>query len=220
MKRPLSLVFLLLLTQLSFAFSPVSLQPAMLDKQMVAPGGEPTSSAGFAFFQVTEANPGIALNWQWQAAEPAKYFMVERQAASGRFETVGGIRQRDQDQFHFTDLLAQTAGLAAYRIKAVLPDGRVEYSTVQHLKLSRLEGLQLYPNPSSDQLTLAYDWQSIGSCSIDVFNQQGQRVLHQSLAEPLVQDRIFLDLQPLEPGLYFLQVHSQQGDFAGKFVKQ
>ncbi len=221
MQCHLYLVFLLLLAQLTFAHSPSTALPVPGEAQVAMLAGDLAPDDGFAFLQAEQANPGVVLNWHWRHPALAKYFMVERQVASGDFEVVGGVKNRDQQSaFQFTDLLAQQVAVAAYRIKAVLHDGSIQYSSVQQLRLKNLTGLQLYPNPSSGRLNLAYDWQDRGTCTIDVFDQQGRRVLHLDQIEVTGKKILFLDLETLRPGMYFLQVHSEQGDFSGKFLKQ
>jgi hypothetical protein len=77
--------------------------------------------------------------------------------------------------------------------------------------------LNLYPNPASDQLNLAVDFQ--GEMEVNVFDVTGRNVLstvrHSSGFSQLV-----LDITPLERGLFFIQVKAGDQTSVQRFIKE
>ena len=78
-------------------------------------------------------------------------------------------------------------------------------------------GLEVYPNPTTDKLTIAINQIGYLENSISVYNNLGQRI---SVAATMVDHAIIADFSHLNNGLYFLQVYGKDGKlYQGKIIK-
>ncbi len=74
--------------------------------------------------------------------------------------------------------------------------------------------IMFYPNPVSDQLTVAADNRSI--VAIRIFDMEGRLLLHK---QDIKSDKVFLDLQDLDEGMYLIETVTDYGRATGKFTK-
>lgn len=74
------------------------------------------------------------------------------------------------------------------------------------------ENIQLYPNPASDQITIALS----SNATIEVLNSEG-RIIRRYNA---VNNAVTLDLSGFAKGLYFVKAQDSKGTAVKKFVKE
>jgi hypothetical protein len=78
------------------------------------------------------------------------------------------------------------------------------------------DGIQLYPNPTDEYITIRMDREH-SSASIKVINASGQTVLVKEM------DRLSktnLDISRLDPGVYLIQLRTDQVDRIVRFMKE
>jgi N-acetylneuraminic acid mutarotase len=77
--------------------------------------------------------------------------------------------------------------------------------------------LAVFPNPTSDELTVDFDKQDIAEYSIKIANTLGQTVYNQ---QGIQVESIKIDLKNLNKGIYFLTVNTPKGIKNQTFIKQ
>jgi serine protease len=77
--------------------------------------------------------------------------------------------------------------------------------------------IKLYPNPSTEILTIEFQELNMSIVDIDVFNSIGQRMLQKNNL-PIVNNRIELNVSKLKAGLYIIQLKDHPNQL--RFVKQ
>jgi uncharacterized repeat protein (TIGR01451 family) len=77
-------------------------------------------------------------------------------------------------------------------------------------------GLSVFPNPTSDILTINSTYKTVQNLTIDVINTNGQVLMHQILRGPNPQ----INVQELLSGLYFLKIQTAEGIGVVKIFKQ
>jgi hypothetical protein len=82
---------------------------------------------------------------------------------------------------------------------------------IDDLKVS-LERIIVYPNPSSDKITIETSVEG----NLSILNLNGQELLTRQITEP----KTILDISILPSGVYFVKLVWKKGVQVGKFVKQ
>jgi len=79
--------------------------------------------------------------------------------------------------------------------------------------------LSLYPNPANEVLKISSKQWLNSRVNIEVINQLGQLMIEHNAAS-ISSGTLELDVESLEPGIYFIRCHDEQGRSSlGKFVK-
>lgn len=84
--------------------------------------------------------------------------------------------------------------------------------TSKQEKINPTTGFSIYPNPISNELNLnsIHDYNLQES---SIFDITGKQVL-------IINDQKSIDVSKLNPGLYFIKIKTDQGEFSKKFIKE
>lgn len=82
-----------------------------------------------------------------------------------------------------------------------IDDFRVEHTSTTSIAEESTANVQVYPNPANQIVTI--DLSNFGQADVSVFDLGGRMVLRQ---ESLSNNRTFIDVTPLTPGVYFVDV--------------
>ena len=78
------------------------------------------------------------------------------------------------------------------------------------------DGLQLYPNPAADELTIS----GINEPSeIFIYDMDGRELFTQQVSD-ISETMVAIDIEQLKPGFYYLQMKNEQSTMVKKFVVQ
>lgn len=121
------------------------------------------------------------------------------------------------------------------RFRSRCPEGWTEYSPVYGFSTltgrftsdasetvanyEPIEFNKMYPNPTSDQLTLDYELDIDGEVEINVYDMLGRKVIHQSLFQEEGQQKVPLNVSNLQNGTFILQINSENQQIIRKFIK-
>lgn len=173
-----------------------------------------TTIAGF-----TATDKGKYVHLQWQATNDQNNVTYEIQYSPNgtQFSPIGykqvnstetGTVSEYQYQYN---LSASDAGTIYFRIKKTTPDGKVSYSIIKRVNLDAgaTVGIQTYPNPVVNSLTLVFDENQTGNFMLELINITGQVIQKKSITLN-ANNLINLDLNSHpSKGMYFLRAKDQ-----------
>ena len=160
------------------------------------------------------AQPGsVALDWATASEKNSERFEVERSADGTSFQAVGTVKAQGTSTsahaYTFLDV-RPLAGQAYYRLRQVDADGTAAYSPIA--AVSRNAAIAIYPNPTSDFVTLPA---GLGAVRYRVLNGLGQTV-----ASGLAAGGDRLDLSALPKGAFFLELSDTAGRRTQRLMRQ
>jgi len=164
----------------------------------------------------------------WSAINEGNYtaFTVERSTDGGNtYQILGGVKAAGQGTYSFLDN-TPAIGANLYRLKQEDINNTISYSKIVTIQYADLSGEQLgnniniYPNPASDNISLAIALTSSNSeiYDIKVINTLGLIIQEKTTSGPLWHG----NTANLQPGSYILRVfnHDTQNLVGeSKFVK-
>lgn len=85
---------------------------------------------------------------------------------------------------------------------------------------AKTEGLNIYPNPASDQLNVSFVDASNTALTVKIFNQLGKEVYKSVSTNSADHSQMQIDISHLNPGTYILQIISDNQVYSKHFVKK
>jgi len=151
-------------------------------------------------FNVVNQENRVFLEWTTASEINNDYFEVERSSDGNNFEVLGVVGGMGNSFSPVDYSIVDTqpkSGTNYYRLKQVDFDGSFEYSEVKVINLEREVFVSVFPNPTSDFITIqstleCYAWQMIDLNGRLI--RKGDSTLET------------LDLSNVEDGMYFIQI--------------
>lgn len=160
--------------------------------------------------RATKSNNHVELTWSVAQQLNNDQFIIEHSIDGSSFNPIGSVNgdgnlleEKAFDYVHEHPL----HGINYYRLKQVDFDGGYEYSNVVSVSMTSDRPLQVYPNPTSDFITITIQ----GDQNVQIFDGFGE--LKMSV---MVSNSMQLDIQELPSGVYYIRTES--GDLE-RFVK-
>ncbi len=139
-------------------------------------------------------------------------------ATSGSIDSViWAFDNSTQTSLMRSDLLPGTYSITVYDGNGCVKDTTIEIgiqTTIGRLELNTL-GARLFPNPTSETLTL--ELPTAQEASLEIYSTTGQRVLTQHLSD---KQRYVMNISHLPVGVYVVKVQGEQGQFVQRVVKE
>lgn len=163
----------------------------------------------------------VALTWTTSSEENNAGFEVQKSVNGKNFETIGFVEGNgtslEINAYNFIDE-SPVSGVNYYRLKQNDFDGTFGYSDILTVNFDAKATATIYPNPTTEKLTIATETQ--GEVNIRIFNMKGQVVYQNSKR---VDNQLEINLDELAKGNYILQVKNLENQaviYKGTFVKQ
>ena len=93
-------------------------------------------------FEVIPTPKYAFLKWRWSDAQAPDHFEIERRSRGGNFEMISIaflLEESDTSFLNYKDKLTGNEEHYYYRIKAVFPDGKADYSEIVSVSLADLD---------------------------------------------------------------------------------
>lgn len=193
-----------------------------------AVGGGSFPVEWLAFQAVWQANDA-QISWATASESSSDYFAIERSLDGQAFHEMGQVQAAGNSsttsQYSFTDEKAADLKLTKYfyRLKQVDQNGEFEYSNTIELDLTLREGdisLAAYPNPAQDMIEIRYAAFQAGALSLRIFNSFGQLVHEKDIRYDKGNQFQSLDISNWTPGVYVIELASENYASSLKIVKQ
>ncbi len=97
----------------------------------------------------------VSLTWLSNQSN-VDYYEVQRAAAASDFQKIATqpVNKNNSPVYNFSER-ALNEGEYFYRIKSVASDGSEKLSDIQTVRVANLSGVQVFPNPATDDLTIS-----------------------------------------------------------------
>lgn len=177
------------------------------------------------YFHVELEGDQAKLEWATSREENSDYFEIERSADGANFiarsqiKAAGNSNEARRYEFQDNDIRQIGQFRWYYRLKQVDLDGAVNYSSMVEVNITEIPGdlkLNLYPNPTSEEVNIDWEGLSGQNVEIQIIDQLGKRAWSRITDE----DQIKLSVADWERGLYFVQVKSDLKILSRKLVLQ
>lgn len=164
---------------------------------------------------------GIQLNWGTANEQNNDYFKIEHSTDGRHFEEIGQVMslgdseaERQYDFYH----QKTTATKNYYRLVQVDFDGKSSASNIIQIAANNnLDGLRIYPNPMSNQVSVAVAGDNDEPLMITIYNAVGTPIL---TTTSNAENVITLDVENLPRGSYFIKIQGATTAFTQKIIKR
>jgi len=162
--------------------------------------------------KASEVSGGIKLLWTNQSESDVVSYTIERSFNGSNFTNIHQLAAAKNSgeavDYRMTDP-TPLQGNNFYRIKVVEANGKVTYSSVARINLTRgATSLNIYPNPvKGGQLGLQIDNLPKGDYWIRVYNTNAQAVTQQKMSHNGGSISETIDINNLKPGIYTIELN-------------
>lgn len=164
------------------------------------------------YFTATVRNNQAHLEWLTASELDNDRFEIERSLDARSFEKVGTVKGKGttslETKYQFTDR-TPVQGTVYYRLKQVDTDGQFAYSNVIAVNakgLARELATQAYPNPFQDVIKVTLMAPEAQVTVMTIYDMNGRRVMNKELPLDAGLNRLELNLEQLQSGMYILKV--------------
>lgn len=159
-------------------------------------------------FTVKKIEEHALLEWQTASEINNDYFTIERSIDARNWEelqTVDGAGNSNSLLNYKAIDNNPYSGLSYYRLKQTDFDGKFSYSEIRSLNMIELNNSNIYPNPTTDKITIESN--EIDLAQLKIFNLLGQDV---TPLTPINNNglNLIVDLSNLDAGIYFVSINS------------
>ena len=162
----------------------------------------------------------VELNWKTASEINAKEFQVERMDNGGNFIQIGSVKAAGNTNkltaYSFIDFTASKQAIRYYRLRMVDFDGKYKYSnTIKIADENSSVDIVVYPNPSTDKISIANSNLNFAAVSYKVMNLTGDVV---KVGTASVNE---INVSELAAGMYMLSVIDEANEVVTvKFIKK
>jgi len=147
--------------------------------------------------------------WTTQSETDNDYFKIEKSTNGIDWEIVtkidGAGNSSTTINYEIYDNRCQL-GTSYYRLKQVDFNGDYTYSDIKTINFDDLIGISVYPNPSSNKITVSAHGLNIEDCNL--YNNYGQNISSSITINELENNQISITTSYLPDGVYLVKVKS------------
>jgi hypothetical protein len=167
------------------------------------------------------ADNSVNTSWATATETNNKEFEVQRSADGNIWQTIAtvpGAGNSDKTLYYNYNDDSPLAGISYYRLKQIDYDGNYTSSTVQSVTISAPTA-EVFPNPTSGNLTLTYYAQNAEQINATIMDLTGKVVMNNPLQAQAGANTYTLNT-PSAPGMYIVQIGNAEHKRYVKFVKE
>ena len=151
----------------------------------------------------------VTLDWQTASEINNDFFTIERSKNGMDWEEISAIDGAGNSSILLSYSAIDTDpyfGISYYRLKQTDFEGQFEYSNVRSVKIKKSpsSSVVIYPNPTSNKLTIIGDYSELKQMKI--FNNLGQDITNFiAIIASNEQGLIVIDITKLNTGMYYIK---------------
>lgn len=164
----------------------------------------------------------VDLQWELSASDDLSGCEVQRSADNAHWETLATLKAYDNGAAHVysTTDNAPLAGLSFYRVRLLLKDNAMQYSSIEPITIKDgANALHVSINPADQYTVLKISSSTGGDGMVNINDNSGRLMLQKHIAvkegENLVQVN---NLDKLSPGIYYVTVKTATMQAVEKLV--
>ncbi len=168
-------------------------------------------------FTVSKAGSAVKINWSTLQEVNSRHFVIERSADTRNWNSITTIAAAGNSTAEIKYSYVDLSPLKAknyYRIRQVDENGTAKTTDIRTISFTDFKTISFFPNPTVDRITLQSGTTAI--ISYRIIDGEG-RTLIQSNVNQLSTS---IDISKLKPGIYTLQVVTNEGTTIEKLIKQ
>lgn len=156
------------------------------------------------------------LKWMTAQEQNVAYYEVERSSDGRNWSVIGEVEATNksgQQQYQFTDD-EPVMGMNFYRIRELATDDKFSFSDIQTVKVvTEQQEFEVYPNPTTDLTTIAYQLDRPTAVSIELYDVSGRRIAHPVDEKVKEAGTYQVDIQAgqFPKGLYIVMLRTKNG---------
>ncbi len=156
-------------------------------------------------FTANKYNESVVLSWHAERENNFKNFEIERSTDAVNFTYAGVVKGENFANYSFTDKELPAVKTVFYRLKMIDIDGKISYSKIVSVRLSKLfSSVLVYPNPARNSITVKLQNNLKAASELKVVDVLGRTVLQQKVNA--LQNNIQIDVKSLPAGRYFVSI--------------
>ena len=168
-------------------------------------------------FTANKYDGAVVLAWNATRESNFKKYEIERSSNASNFSYAGEVKGQNLAGYSFTDKELPAVKTVFYRLKMVDIDGKISYSKIVSVRLSKLFSSALvYPNPVKNLLTVKLQSNLKTAGELRVVDIVGRTVLMQKVNA--LQNNIQVDVKGLTAGRYFVVINNNDEVIKESFV--
>lgn len=182
------------------------------DSLMILPNNE-------IIFDAILNNHIVNIKWRVNKENAIQYFDIEKSFDGKEFATIIRKNASTINEYEYNDLFANKETF--YRIKAVMKDGKTEYTKTKLIKpIATNSDIILYPNPVDKTIQINITANKPDNTQhIDIFDNLGKLILQKKINILQGNQTIAVDLSTLKTGNYYLRLYVDGISLGKAFTK-
>jgi hypothetical protein len=160
-------------------------------------------------FDAKMVNNAAHLSWQTANEDKVDYFEVEKSANGKVFTPLSKTPAKNVPSQNYSAVDEKPfADVSYYRLKMVDIDGRFTYSAIKSVVFeeNKKHHVRIYPNPTSDKLTIEFTAEQEEVVEFELINTNGQIAHTDKLACRVGSNSILFNTSRFPEGLYALRI--------------
>jgi hypothetical protein len=181
----------------------------------------PLAASPLDYFNAVRAEQGVVLSWALVQAMTS--VVVQRSTDMSHFDPIAVEGLRDFNVHSYTDEEAPASEALGYRLAWKDAAGGWSYSRIVVVpgKPGPDGGsIRVFPNPATDQVTVAVSSSAAGGASLTIANALGQSLVVRPVMIHTGLNTFLIDVDRLAAGTYFLVLKYNERKMVRVFVKK
>ena len=167
----------------------------------------------------------VDIVWETESERDNDYFVLERSSDGQYYEEIARIKGTGNSNSlskYFTVDENPFVGVNYYRLKQVDVSGGENYSEVKSINIldDYYDLLSVSPNPTTDRTEIVFNAYGNENADLKIYSMSGQLIEHASINCQKGGNRMEIDLNGQEDGIYMLTLSTNHKTYTTKLIKQ
>lgn len=177
---------------------------------------------GLSNLKASVVNSNVLLSFSNENdANAVKYFIERKSSSENVFTDMGSVNAKQligKQDYTYTDTKVNTGNQYTYRVRVENSNGQILYTNLAFVRFNLKEfNVYTYPNPAKDNVTINIKNPTGNKVSYKLFDLLGKNIgtYYAGNAKDI---NVFMPLNGIAPGLYFIEVYSGENVVTTKLI--